>query len=160
MGDTMHGEVVMDLPSINPNMYGQVASEEDPKSAQVLDPSTSQDPESAQVPDLLVAKDSKPEQTLGPTTTMVLEPEQIFGPMVTKESTKTAAPPMVTNPTKELGGQVSGLPEVTGATPLAQEEASLHTPDEVDSEMGTKEPESTSVEEVRGSPSSAKVVEA
>lgn len=44
MGDTMPREVVMDLPSIDPNMYGQVASEEvvkEPK--KIPDPNVAKD---------------------------------------------------------------------------------------------------------------------
>ncbi|KAL0010850.1 hypothetical protein SO802_005958 [Lithocarpus litseifolius] len=57
----------------------------------------------------------------------------------------------------DRGGQEGGLPEVTRATPSIQEEAFLHAPDEADIEIGTKDPESTTIEEIRGSSSSIQV---
>ena len=116
----------MDQPPVDPNMRGQVASEEvveepgeipdpsmakdpkseqvpdlsitrDPKGAQVPDSSISQDPKGAQISNHTAAKDSKPKQTPGATTTMVPEPKHVSDPMVTKESVEAATPLVITS---------------------------------------------------------------
>lgn len=60
MGDIVPGEAVMDQPPVDPNMSGQVASEEVVKEPrEIPDPSVAKDPKSKQVPDLSITRDPK-----------------------------------------------------------------------------------------------------
>ena len=60
VGDIVPGEAIMDQPPINPNMSGQVASEEVVEEpGEIPDPSMAKDPKSEQVPDLSITRDPK-----------------------------------------------------------------------------------------------------